>query len=1241
MADEPASPENIPFDEQPTLRAGAEECSSHVPAAARTPGGTMLPATGLPIIGTIGDFEVVDKLGQGGMGAVYRARQVSLGRLVALKILPTQFEEDEDFVGRFQREARLAGSLNHPNLVRVYASGVADGSHFIAMELVEGETLSRRIKRGSMAMNEGIRVCLDVARALQCGWQRAQLIHRDIKPSNIYLSQSGEVKLGDLGLAKSLLGNTTGITHAGATMGTPHYISPEQARGDKAIDFRADIYSLGCTLFQCLTGRTPYEGTDPLSVINLHLSGPPPALLKVLPSCPIPLARLVGKMVKKQRHERHQSYEELIEQIESVLASLEAGPTDTGAEARLAMWREVSGGAAAILPSDPPLAVRSAPPVDRVARSKVPLFAVLAVLAVALAIGGVFFVVSTKKSTLTKAELYASDHAAESQSAADKPAPATIPAPSAQLVEPAVINLWNSPEKIPQKPGITWEDGAMRLEGKTDGFSAPGTGRLYYRDLEVRAAFRLNTDSISPQLSVRNTGTVATGQYAYAINFNRPGKKLELTATSAGQKRTILQSWPISRNLGSDEWLRVALRVVGDQITVSADGVVMGTVRDASVIDAGSVQAYATANGYFRDIEYIPLDGVAVSTPPAAEPWQDVLRDPSQWNLSGDAELTPKGLRFNLGSGKLSTKVRDFTDGSLRIQTTFEADAHPKLRARHSSSRHYELSVMSAGRIQLTRWQNAQFTVLLDSRLPRPLQPQESYQLELRVRGDILQGIFNGVSLGEVRDSTFQRGEFNVGTFRVENTPRLVPKLEFLDLSIAQTPDVPTRSAEPWQDLLKDLARLEMRWGSTVTPGGLRVTLTGGARLPAADAPKDGAIRIRSKFGAPRPQLRARWNSQGEAYQLHMGGDRGVLGRWDQTARRFSVLREFLVSKKFEAGQEYEMELRAVGQTLTVKLDGETLGAVTDSTLSEGSFGVGANGGEPALVTSFEFLDLSGNGTATVPKTPAPAKTGAPLVNSLEVLPPKSAQAVRLFSTPGEIPRRPTAQLADGVLRLDGDGHSSRFNGTDGAVRASVRMNPDASGPQIGLRANGEDRYFLAVHPREGRVALNVFEKVNVFSKEKPSSNTELGVWKLARSYGPDEWLRVELRAVGDRLTAFADGQELGSVQDQTITTAGKVTVYSQANGYFRDIEYLPLDAAPTPRGTGASAAATKDAPFVNSLGMKFIPVPITGGPTDGQRVLFSIWETRVQDYEASCQRDAKSSGVKVAGWTSAIPRSV
>jgi serine/threonine protein kinase len=295
---------------------------------------------------TFGDFEIVDELGQGGMGTVYRARQISLGRMVALKVLASQFENDPDFIARFQREAKVAASLRHANLVCVYAAGEADGSHYIAMELIDGENLSQRLKQGRLSIPETLRICADVARGLQYGWEQAGLIHRDIKPGNVYLSQAGEAKLGDLGLAKSTHSHSTFQTHAGSLMGTPHYISPEQAQGDRELDCRADIYSLGCMLFEMLTGRTPYQGTSAASVVALQLTAPPPSILKVMPDCPLPVARLVSRMLKKSRHERPGSHEELIGELEHARAQIESGAMKAGSSPLVQAWKEIGDASA-------------------------------------------------------------------------------------------------------------------------------------------------------------------------------------------------------------------------------------------------------------------------------------------------------------------------------------------------------------------------------------------------------------------------------------------------------------------------------------------------------------------------------------------------------------------------------------------------------------------------------------------------------------------------------------------------------------------------------------------------------------------------------------------------------------------------------------------------------------------------------------------------------------------------------
>ncbi|MCX7825686.1 MAG: serine/threonine protein kinase [Verrucomicrobiae bacterium] len=219
--------------------------------------------------------EIIAKLGQGGFGAVYKARQVDLDRFVAIKVLSRELSEDPEYVARFKQEAAAAAKLSHSGIVQVYAAGSVEGTHYFIMEFVDGESVQRRIDReGKIEPREALAICIYVAEALEFAWQRAKLIHRDVKPDNIFLSADAQVKLGDLGLAKQA-GASTNLTRSGMMMGTPNFISPEQAQAKKEIDFRADIYSLGCTLYYMVTGRMPYEGAgDALAIIHKHCYDP-------------------------------------------------------------------------------------------------------------------------------------------------------------------------------------------------------------------------------------------------------------------------------------------------------------------------------------------------------------------------------------------------------------------------------------------------------------------------------------------------------------------------------------------------------------------------------------------------------------------------------------------------------------------------------------------------------------------------------------------------------------------------------------------------------------------------------------------------------------------------------------------------------------------------------------------------------------------------------------------------------
>ena len=350
-----------------------------------------------------GEFEILGKLGEGGMGAVYKARQTSLKRLVALKTLQGSLASDGEFIARFQREAIAAASLNHPNLVQVYSAGETAGLHWFAMEFVEGESAQARVKRKErLAPAEAVAIGIHIATALEYGWRKAQLIHRDIKPDNIFLSTDGEVKLGDLGLAKSV-NETQSLTMTGSAMGTPHYVSPEQAEGKKDVDLRADIYSLGCTLFHLLTGRTPYAGETAMAVMLKHISSPVANLRAALPGCPEPLARAVTKMMAKQPSARQQNYTEVLADLRRAYDAITAATVPqvvaVTQQPRAAQPAQPAQPVARTILESPP----AASPGPQRPKPKAALWTALAGGAALLAIAA-FFAFGKKEPQLTEAE---------------------------------------------------------------------------------------------------------------------------------------------------------------------------------------------------------------------------------------------------------------------------------------------------------------------------------------------------------------------------------------------------------------------------------------------------------------------------------------------------------------------------------------------------------------------------------------------------------------------------------------------------------------------------------------------------------------------------------------------------------------------------------------------------------------------------------------------------------------------
>ncbi|MBL9119381.1 MAG: serine/threonine protein kinase [Phycisphaerae bacterium] len=264
-------------------------------------------------------YKVIKKLGSGAMATVYLGKQLSLDRLVAVKVLPKKFSSDPKFIERFYKEGRAAARLNDQNIVQAYDVGQAGEHHYFVMEYVDGETVYDRIvAKKRFSEKEALQIIRQVASALKHAHDQG-FIHRDIKPKNIMLSKSGTVKLADLGLARAMSDKEAAEAESGRAFGTPYYISPEQIRGEKEIGPPSDIYGLGATFYHMVTGRVPFEGKSPSEVMHRHLKAQltPPDHLN--PDLSSDVAQIIEMMLAKHPRERYQNARELIADIELVL----------------------------------------------------------------------------------------------------------------------------------------------------------------------------------------------------------------------------------------------------------------------------------------------------------------------------------------------------------------------------------------------------------------------------------------------------------------------------------------------------------------------------------------------------------------------------------------------------------------------------------------------------------------------------------------------------------------------------------------------------------------------------------------------------------------------------------------------------------------------------------------------------------------------------------------------------------
>ncbi len=270
----------------------------------------------------IGGFLIKKKIGIGGMGEVWLAEQLSMERVVALKILSPTLVNDGEFVESFIHEIKIVAKLSHPNILTAYDAGEENGIYYLATTFINGAELQDILdKRRRLSEIHSLKVILSVAKALQYAWDKYRIIHRDVKPGNIMIDHDNVVKLMDMGISKSIFEHEL---NTGMTCGTPNYMSPEQAIDHKGIDFRTDIYSLGITLYRMLAGRMPFIGQSTEEIVNKHIHEAPPNIKVLNKDISDHTANLVKKMISKDKFKRHKSWQEVISETETIIRQLQA-----------------------------------------------------------------------------------------------------------------------------------------------------------------------------------------------------------------------------------------------------------------------------------------------------------------------------------------------------------------------------------------------------------------------------------------------------------------------------------------------------------------------------------------------------------------------------------------------------------------------------------------------------------------------------------------------------------------------------------------------------------------------------------------------------------------------------------------------------------------------------------------------------------------------------------------------------